>query len=290
MNAHVSRLTVYPVKSFAGHVVDEVEMGVAGPAGDRRWMVVDDAGTTLTARKFPHMLAASAQPLPDGVRLDAAGLGPLDVATPVGGRTLEVTMSRIPTVTDAGDDAAGWVSELVGRSARLAWLDDPARRGMSDKHGGTLADPLALTDTAPVHLFTTASLRQMDAWAAQAHDEVAAAALAQGNPAPPAFQSLDVRRFRPNVVVDGDLEPFVEDGWHRITLGDVELRFADHCGRCVMTTVDPDTYAKGREPLRSLARHRRWDGEVWFGIQAVPVRPGRLALGAPVTTTTRPAV
>lgn len=289
MNAHVSRLTVYPVKSFAGHVVDAVDVGVAGPAADRRWMVVDEAGVTLTARKFPQMLSATAEPLPDGVRLASAALGELDVAVPVGGRVLDVTMSRIPTVTDAGEEAAGWVSELVGRAARLAWLDDPARRGMSDKHGGTLADPLALTDTAPVHLFTGASLRQMDAWAAQAHDEVVAAALAQGSPAPAAFQPLDVRRFRPNIVVEGDLEPFVEDGWHRITLGDVELRFADHCGRCVMTTVDPDTYAKGREPLRSLARHRRWEGEVWFGIQAVPTRPGRLAVGDPVTATSRPA-
>jgi len=289
VDAHVGRLAVYPVKSFAGHVVDAFDIGVAGPADDRRWMVVDEHGVTLTARKFPTMLSATAEPLRGGVRLGSATLGSLDVAEPADGRTLDVTMSRVGTATDAGDEAAQWCSDLVGRLARLVWLDDPARRGMSEKHGGTLDDPLALTDTAPVHLFSSASLQQMNVWASQAHDEVVAAALSRGDAAPGPYQSLDVRRFRPNIVVEGDLEPFVEDGWGRITLGDVELRFADHCGRCVMTTVDPDTYAKGREPLRSLARHRRWDGEVWFGIQAVPLRPGRIAVGDPVGATARAA-
>jgi uncharacterized protein YcbX len=96
-----------------------------------------------------------------------------------------------------------------------------------------------------------------------------------------------MRRFRPNLVVDGDLEPFVEDGWATLAVGDVELRFADHCGRCVLTTIDPDTQAKGKEPLASLARHRRRDGEVWFGIQMVPVRGGVVTVGDRVETSDR---
>ena len=287
MNLTISRLTVYPVKSFAGHVVDALDVDAAGPLADRRWMVVDADGETLTARKFPRMLSATAEPLGGGVRLGSAALGTLDVDEPVGGRTIAVTMSRVETATDAGDGAAAWCSELVGRDARLVWLDDPARRGMSDKHGGTRADPLSLTDTAPVHLFSTASLRQLDAWASQGHDDVVAAALATGDPAPAGYEPLDVRRFRPNIVVDGDVDPFAEDGWERMTFGEVDLRFADLCGRCVMTTVDPDTYVKGREPLRSLARHRRWDGELWFGVQAVPLTSGRIRVGDPVTTQAR---
>jgi uncharacterized protein len=282
VNLSISRLTVYPVKSFAGHQVEALDLGAAGPAADRRWMVVDGAGDTLTARKFPRMLSATAEPLAGGVRLASDSLGPLEVDEPVGGRVLDVTMSRVGTATDAGDEAGAWCSELVGRPARLVWLDDPARRGMSEKHGGSAADPLALVDTAPVHLFSTASLREVNLWASQAHDEAVVAALATGAPALGGFTPLDVRRFRPNVVVDGDVEPFAEDTWKRMTFGDVELRFADLCGRCVMTTVDPDTYAKGREPLRSLARHRRWDGELWFGIQAVPLETGRIKVGDPV--------
>ena len=58
----VSALTVYPVKSLAGTQTTSMELEIAGPRGDRRWMVVDEDGATLTARKHPRMLAARATP------------------------------------------------------------------------------------------------------------------------------------------------------------------------------------------------------------------------------------
>jgi uncharacterized protein YcbX len=284
---HVAALAVHPVKSFAGIGSSVVDLDRSGVRGDRRWMVVDVRGGTVTARRHPVMLSAHATPQDDGALvLSAPGLESLRVAVPDGPPDRMTTLSRLDSATDAGDPAAAWCSDLLEADVRLVWLDDPARRGMSEKHGGTRADPLALTDTGPVHVTTTASLRALDGFAAQIHDEVVSRALAAGDPAPDPYQPLDMRRFRPNLVVDGDLEPFEEDGWSRLVVGDVELRFADRCGRCVMTTIDPDTLVKGREPLRTLARHRRGDGEVWFGIQMVPVRPGRVSVGDAVTVVT----
>jgi len=281
---HVAALTVYPVKSFAGHPLDEMDVEVAGPRGDRRWMLVDHKGSTVTSRSHPHLLGVRAAPGPGGaVTLSAPGREPLRVEPPDGPPGVVVTLSRLDAAADGGDAAARWCSEVAGLPVRLVWLDDPARRGMSAKHGGSADDPLALTDTGPLHVTTTASLRRLDAWAAEIHDEVTAVALASGDPAPSVRTPLDMRRFRPNLVVDGDLEAFAEDGWRTVRVGDVELRFAGRCGRCVMTTVDPDTLVKGREPLRTLARHRRSDGELWFGVQMVPVRPGVVSLGDPVT-------
>ncbi|NUU16171.1 MOSC domain-containing protein [Cellulomonas humilata] len=283
----VSGLTVYPVKSFAGTALTSMELDAAGPLGDRRWMVIDGDGATLTARKHPRMLAAVATRDAHGVRLSADGLPDLLVEVPAGPADVPVQLSRLDTATRAGDAADAWCSELIGHPVRLVWLDDPARRGMSDEHGGTLADPLALTDTGPVHVTTTASLHRLDAWAAELHDERVQAALDAGKLPPEPQHPFDMRRFRPNLVVDGDLEPFAEDGWGRLVVGEVELRFADQCGRCVLTTIDPDTRVTGKEPLRTLARHRRRDGEVWFGIQMVPVRGGRVRVGDPVETTAR---
>jgi MOSC domain-containing protein len=279
----VSALTVFPVKSFAGTPLSSVDIGVAGPRGDRRWMVVDDDGVTLTARKYPRMLTATAEHLEGGVTLTGAGLATITVPEPIGPADVPVQMSRVRMAADAGAEAAAWCSELVETSVRLVWLDDPRRRGMSDEHGGTRDDPLALTDTGPLHVTTTASLRRLNSWADEVQDELVQRALEAGRPAPEARQVLDMRRFRPNLVVDGDLEPFAEDGWTRLVVGDVELRFAGRCGRCVLTTIDPDTQAKGKEPLRTLARHRRAEGEVWFGIQMVPVRFGTITVGDAVT-------
>ncbi|MET0788178.1 MAG: MOSC N-terminal beta barrel domain-containing protein [Cellulomonas sp.] len=278
----VSALAVYPVKSLAGTPTDAMTVDTSGPRGDRRWMLVDRAGETLTARKHPAMLGARATPVDGGVRLSAPGRPTLVVDEPAGPADVPVRMTRLESATHAGAAADAWCSELVGRPARLLWLDDPARRGMAEKHGGTLDDPMSLNDSGPLHVTTTASLARLDAWAAEVHDERVERALTRGEPAPPPRQPLDMRRFRPNLVVDGDLEAFAEDRWSGLVVGDVELRFADLCGRCVMTTIDPDTQVKGKEPLVTLARHRRWDGELWFGIQMVPVRTGRIAVGDPV--------
>ena len=58
-----------------------------------------------------------------------------------------------------------------------------------------------------------------------------------------------IERFRPNVVIDGVDEPF-----------------AEYCDRCVVTTIDPHTLEHGKEPIRTLARYRKWDCKTWFGV------------------------
>lgn len=85
-------------------------------------------------------------------------------------------------------------------------------------------------------------------------------------------------RFRPNVVIDGEA-PFAEDSWPRVRIGEVEFRTAEVCDRCVMTTIDPETLATGKEPVRTLARYRHWDGKTWFGTRLVPLGEGELRVG-----------
>jgi hypothetical protein len=74
---------------------------------------------------------------------------------------------------------------------------------------------------------------------------------------------------------------WAEDGWRRLRIGPVTFRNVKGCDRCVLTTVDPDTSAKGHEPLFALARHRRWDGKVWFGVNLIPDNPPPGALIRP---------
>jgi len=55
------------------------------------------------------------------------------------------------------------------------------------------------------------------------------------------------------------------------------------CDRCVTTTVDQATGEPGREPLRTLAQFRKWNGQVYFGQNAVHRTGGTLSVGDPVT-------
>ena len=81
----------------------------------------------------------------------------------------------------------------------------------------------------------------------------------------------------------GDLAPFAEDDWRDLEIGGVPYRFAEHCDRCVVTTIDPCTREHGKEPIRTLAGHRKWDGKTWFGIRVIPLSRGTLSLGDTVT-------
>ena len=278
---HVAAVHVYPVKSFRGASLAGSRLERQGLRDDRRWMVVDPAGSVLTARTLPGMLAVTAVARASGdLVLTAATMPPLHVARPWDGLLVPVSLGRVGHAVDAGPVAGAWLTTVLGRPARLVWLDDPTRRTVSAEHGGRAGDVLSLADTAPLLLTTVASLRRLDRWVADTYAARHASCGAQAGARPAA---LSMERFRPNIVVDGDLEPFEEDGWLTVQVGGVRLRFAEHTDRCVLTTLDPGTLERGPEPLRSLSRHRRWDGKVWFGVRLVPVSTGTVAVGDEVS-------
>ncbi len=261
----------YPVKSTSGHEVGEAEVQPWGLAGDRRYLVVDERGRPMSAREHPIMLACVAEPDGDTITLTGPHAAALRV-TPTSRRFTADVWGTPVEVTDCGDDAAAWMSALIGRTGRLAWLDDPTRRPVNPAYG-LPQDRVSLADGYPLLLTSTASLAQLDTWVARTADE-----LGEPPPAP-----LSMRRFRPSVVVDGADAPFAEDAWQRLRIGEVDFRVAKLCDRCVLTTVDPETTAKGKEPIRTLARHRRWDGKTWFGVNLIPDGTGRIAKGDLVT-------
>lgn len=91
--------------------------------------------------------------------------------------------------------------------------------------------------------------------------------------------AIDVRRFRPNVVVqlEGE-EGFVESGWvgRELRLGDeVALEITDHCPRCVMTTLAQAGLPKDNGILRTVAR----ENDVHVGVYAKVLRGGAVREG-----------
>ena len=128
---------------------------------------------------------------------------------------------------------------------------------MSPRRGGRDGELLSLADTGPVHLVTEASVDRLRDWVLETQGEEWV------------DRRTAARRFRPNVVVDGD-EPFAEDRWSRVRIGTTTYRFSELCDRCALTLVDAETLSTTKEPIRTLARHRAWDGYTWFGIRMVP--------------------
>ncbi|GAA5024799.1 MOSC domain-containing protein [Terrabacter aeriphilus] len=259
----VSALTAYPVKSMAGVDLDVAVVEEQGLRGDRRWAVVDPDGVKVTAREEHALLALRAEPMEGGgVRLLAPGSDAVDVAVPRGAASVRVGFSGQDRAHPAGPDADAWLSERVGRALRLVWQGDAVHRPIRPDMGGQDGERNSLSDAAPLHVTSESSLQRLRDWMVET-------ALERGEePAEP----LRHDRFRPNVVIEG-AEPFAEDGWRSVLVGDVPFRVTMVCDRCVMTTVDRAELSTAKEPIRTLARHRRWDGATWFGIRLTPVLP-----------------
>jgi uncharacterized protein YcbX len=253
--AQLTEINRFPVKSCRGESVDSAIVEPWGLAGDRRWMLVDDDGVVITAREANRLVLVHPEITETGLRVTAPDLPVLDVPfpDPRAQTPVELWSSRL-TAAAADGEADAWFSKAMGCSAHLVYLDDPRRRPTSSSFSEP-GDRVSFADGYPLLLATQESLAALN-------DVVLEASGDAGEPLP-------MTRFRPNVVVAG-VEPWAEDDWRRIRIGDAVFRAVKGCARCVLTTIDPDTALRGKEPIRSLARIRRWDGATWFGINLVP--------------------
>lgn len=94
-------------------------------------------------------------------------------------------------------------------------------------------------------------------------------------------EPLPMNRFRPNLVVSGT-EPYAEDTWKQIRIGEVVLDIVKPCARCVTTTTNQTNAERGKEPLATLAKYRNSERGALFGQNVIHAGPGTLTVGQAV--------
>lgn len=258
--ARIRSLHVYPLKSAGGISLAAARVDEVGVEHDRRWMAVDERGRFLTQRSHPAM-ALLRTALDDGaLRVTGPGMSPLElsVATPAreGAPVERVSVwDKDRDAVSCGADAAAWMTEYLGTPCRIVRsVVPPGTSPMGPRN--TVRGGFA--DAFPALLVSTASLDDLNGRL---------------------FDPLPMNRFRPNVVVEG-VEPYAEDAWRRARVGPVALVWRKACLRCVTTTTDQETAARGLEPLRTLATYRRVpDGEVAFGVNVGFEGAGEVRVG-----------
>jgi len=249
----------YPIKSCRGHGLTHVVVEPWGLAGDRRWMLVDDEDRVVTAREYPQLVLVTPEFDVDGLLVRAPGVDPLLVGTPDASVLTDVRVfSSELAAAPASEEAHAWFSKVVGKPVRLVYLTDPAQRRPNAAYSRE-QDRVSFADGYPMLLATEGSLAALN-------DLIAAGPRPEEGP-------VSMTRFRPNLVVAG-APAWDEDGWRVLRIGAASFRVVKACDRCVFTTIDPETARKGKEPLATLVRHRRWDSKVWFAINLIPDSPG----------------
>jgi uncharacterized protein len=262
----LSGLYVYPIKSCAGIPVQSADLSATGLRHDRSWMLVDETGEFMSQRAHPRMALISIRFSAEHLIVSAPGMEELEIPLyPQAESSIDV---RVWGDTNRGElvteEANRWFTEFLKFPCRLVHKpeDDPRLVDSSFAESG---DQVGFADGFAFLLISEASLEDLN--------------MRLEDPLP-------MNRFRPNFVVKG-CGPYAEDGWSRLRIGSVPFRVAEPCPRCAITTVDQETGTRGKEPLRTLATYRKFEGEVFFGRNLIHDTLGTVSVGASVEATPR---
>ncbi|HLY59211.1 MAG TPA: MOSC N-terminal beta barrel domain-containing protein [Terriglobia bacterium] len=252
----------YPVKSVMGEELYAAEVTARGLAGDRAYALVDGSDGKVVSAKNPRKW-------PDMFYLRAA----LDAVPEAGAKVppVRITLPDGKLITSDQPDIHQILSRVLNREVKLTaaavpsatceayWPDIEGldRRNSVTEFGlpeGTFFD------CGIVHILTTATLNKLRM-------------LYPGG-------RYEVRRFRPNIVLDATNgeEGFVENAWigKELAIGEsVRLSITRPCIRCVMTTLPQGDLPKDPGILRSLVQHN----QSGLGVYAAVLQGGRICRG-----------
>lgn len=255
----------YPVKSMMGEELNAAEVTERGLLGDRAYAFVDPSNGKVASAKNPRKWAK----LFDCRAAFATSLHPGEKLPPA-----RITLPDGTIVTSDQKDLNQILSTVLGREVTLGTtapqtpsLEEywPDIEGLAHRETTTDEDMPAGTffDLAVIHVLTTATIDRLRELYPQGR--------------------IEVRRFRPNIVVEvaSGEKGFVENAWIGRTLAignEVRLSISGPCPRCVMTTLPQGDLPKDPGILRTAAQHN----EVNVGVYATVMRGGAICRGAPV--------
>jgi len=255
----VSQLFIYPVKSLGGIAVDAAVVTDRGFQYDRRWMLIDEHNSFISQREMAAMALFDVAIQEDGLLVthkpggDAIHI-PFEPQTNET-LTVEVWSDRCKAIV-VSHQANQWFSNKLGINCRLVYMPGAVKRRVDGRYAID-KEIVSFADGYPMLLIGQASLDDLNSRL----DE-----------------QLTMRRFRPNIVFTGG-EPFEEDVMEAFKINTILFYGVKLCARCVITTINPDTAVKGKEPLRTLATYRMKNNKIYFGQNLLHKGEGLIQVG-----------
>nr|XP_019961196.1 PREDICTED: mitochondrial amidoxime-reducing component 1-like isoform X2 [Paralichthys olivaceus] len=241
----VSQLLLHPLKSAKAvslSLAECVKVGLKfGHMLDRHWLVVTDDGHMVTGRQEPRLVLVSLTC--EGGQVCLNGPNMEELRFPVKQPDNNIMDCRVfgsdIQGRDCGEEASRWLTRYLEeeKTFRLVHFEPQmkARRSVEMEFLFPQHE-VAYSDVGPVMLLSEASVKDLSSRL---------------------DKDVTVDRFRPNIVIS-DCEAFEEDSWEEVQIGNVRLQRVMSCGRCIFTTVDPETGIINRkEPLETLKSYRR---------------------------------
>ncbi len=270
----VSQLCIYPLKSCQGIELQQTQIKTQGFLLDREMMLVSGSGKFITQRQFPQLAKVIVELDENQItlRLSDETLPPLVFTPTLTGTAIEVEIWRDRILAiDQGNEVAQWFRQLLnlelGKVCRLVRQSGEHTRLLDKKYSSDRDNPLSFADNYPIMLTATASLVELNQRIIEIHQQQK--------------QAILMDRFRPNIVIE-TIEPFIEDIWSVIQIGEIKFTVAKPCSRCIITTIDQISGEKNqlKEPLNTLGTFRQLSEQgVMFGVNMIPQNEGIIKVG-----------
>ena len=248
--AFVEALNVYPLKSARGIPRTRARVAATGFEWDRHWLVIREDGMFLTQRTHPLLTHIVTDLTSEGLILTSEGLQPLMLPLVPQGPARPVRIWKDACEgLDQGDEAASWVSSVLGEPVRVVRTPVTPGRRADPEFAGPAFSPIAFPDAYPILVCSRNSLEDLNRRLPE---------------------SLPMERFRPSLVLAG-LPPYAEDRVASLEIGPVTLTLVKPCTRCIIPSTDQRTGVRGFDPVAVL-RTYRFDRKllgVTFGENAV---------------------
>jgi uncharacterized protein YcbX len=281
----VAEIWRYPVKSMGGERLARSAIATRGLHADRMWAVRDvELDTFTTARRWPVLLQCSARFAQDPAGRPA---GPGDVLEVI------VTFPDGSELSSSDPAVDGHLSELIGKPARLESvpaLSEKQRYRTPQITKADLRRQFVIPDGEPLPDFSMFPVRKLaelaryatpvgalyDAYPILLMTRASLRAMAERAPG----SQFDVRRFRPNVLIDRDGAELAEFGWcgGRLRAPNVTFDAEIPAVRCSIPTRPQGGLPADPDVLRTINAH----ADHCLGVYANVVTAGTLAEGDPL--------
>ncbi|EEU48474.1 uncharacterized protein NECHADRAFT_90012 [Fusarium vanettenii 77-13-4] len=248
----VKTITIYPIKSCAGFSIPprvSWEIRPEGLAWDREWCLVHHgSGHALNQKRCPRMALLRPRIDFDKGELVVSYHGKRRDNQP---HQISIPLSADPSVIDSTLDRQRSRPSRI-RTLPGAFPDVPSPPD-SDSEQKKPAKIL-LSNESPILMIHSSSV-----------DELNREIMNRGG------SPVEERAFRANIVLEHApgtkaYTAFAEDDWGSVHIGRQNFKLLGACHRCQMVCIDQETGEKREEPFVTLAKTRRFDGKVYFGV------------------------
>lgn len=257
----VSEITIYPIKSLGGISLQSAIVEDRGLQYDRRWVLADVQNRFITQRENEQMALIDIKIENDGLKVwhRLKRIAPLTI--PFSPQTIdyqEITIwDDVVKAIRVSDEVDAWFSAVLGMKCRLFYQPDESIRLTDPRYSITKEEHTSFSDGYPILIIGQASFDNLN-------DRL--------------DEKIEMKRFRPNLVFSGG-QAHEEDDWEYFTVGNAKLVGVKPCARCIMTTINPETAEKGKEPLRTLNQYRNFGNKILFGQNLLVVEKGKISVG-----------